>query len=303
MSRSALLWSATAVLAVGTITPAMARPQYLMTFKAHYNTASGKPTLNAAMCNLCHIGMPREANWNPWGQAVRTALAGAKNVTERPKIVAAFEAAEKGQNTAAGRTYAQLIAADVPPASTQRPAGAGAGSAPVRGVWEPVFNGVNMTGLHKMNAGNWTVENFLLKYTGGGNGWLRSDKQYTNYSLVFVWRYPQPSPANDSGLFLKASMDGNPWPDGANWQLNMGPGQNFGSLGGTQGSRARADLIRPNDWNTYQVTVQNGTVTCAINGQPAWEQATGIPNRPGYIGIQAENRPLEIAQLWVMPLP
>ncbi len=159
-----------------------------------------------------------------------------------------------------------------------------------------------MSNFTVKNDGNWEVRNGLLRYTGGGNGWLSTNQQYRNYALVIVWRFPNPGP-NDAGVFLKASGEGKPWPDGGNWQLNMGPGDNVGSIGGTQGSRNRYDLIHPNDWNVWQVTVQNGTATLAINGRQAWDQATGLPDRPAYIGIQNENKVLEIAQIWVRPLP
>src|SRR5437764_8337014 len=95
IGRNAIGWTAAAVLALGLLTPALARPQYLQAFKAHYNTAQGKPTLNAANCALCHVGAPNQRTWNAYGDAVRAALGGATNVQDRPKIVAALQAVEK----------------------------------------------------------------------------------------------------------------------------------------------------------------------------------------------------------------
>jgi len=307
MKRSAICWGAMAALTVGVVTTATARPQYLQAFKAHYNTASGKPTLNGANCALCHVGPPAQAKWNVYGEAVRAAL-GAQNVTDRAKIEAALVAAEKKTNPATMQTFAALIAGDKFPGSNMAAGGgaaggAGTGGAPVNtGTWEPAFNGVNMDGLTKMNAGNWSVQNFLLHYTGGGNGWLRTNKQYKNYSAVIVWRFPEGG-NRDSGIFLKAtSLEGNPWPNSP--QLNMGPGENIGSISGTQGTRNRYDLIKPNDWNTFQITVWNGIATLAINGQVAWEQSSGgIPDQPGYIGIECEGAKIDIAQFWVYPMP
>lgn len=304
MKRSAICWGAAAVLGVGMVSTATARPLYLQTFKAHYATATGKPTLNAADCRLCHIGMPNQRMWNVYGQAVRTALGGQQS-QDRAKIEAAIVAAEKETNPAARQTFGALIAGDkLPGAAMAAAAGGGSGtglSASQTSTWEPAFNGVNMDGLTKMNAGNWTVENFLLRYTGGGNGWIRTNKQYRNYAAVIVWRYPQAATNNDSGIFLKAGLQGNPWPAGP--QLNMGPGDNIGSIGGTQGTKNRPDLIKANDWNTFQITVWNGLAALAINGQPAWEEATGLPTGDGYIGIENEGRPIDIAQFWVYPLP
>ena len=52
------------------------------------------------------------------------------------------------------------------------------------GQWRPLFNGVNMNGWTKLNQGDWTVRNGYLTYTGGGNGWLRTNQQYSNFALV-----------------------------------------------------------------------------------------------------------------------
>ena len=62
------------------------------------------------------------------------------------------------------------------------------------------------------------------------------------------------------------------------------------SVPGTEGTKNRYDLIKPNDWNTFQITVWNGIATLAINGQVAWEQSSGgIPDQPGYIGIECDD--------------
>ncbi len=300
MNRLAVSLGASALLATGLLSSAMARPNYLQAFKTTYNTAQGKPTLNAANCALCHIGAPASKQWNVYGTAFGRAL-GAPGVSDANRLAAAFRAIEGQSNPAANQTFLQLISADKQPGHA--PAGTPGTGGSVSGTWQPLFNGVNMEGLTKMNAGNWTVQDGLLTYTGGGNGWIRSNNQYTNYSLVVVWRYTEPGTGqnNDAGVFLKAPLAGNPWPGGP--QLNMGPGQNFGTIGGTQGTRARFDLIKPNDWNTYQVTVHGNAATLQINGQTAWDMATGIPTGPGYVGIQCENRPFQVAQIWIMPLP
>jgi hypothetical protein len=301
MTRRAIWWGATAALAVGVLTPASARPVYLQVFKAHYNTAQGKATLNAANCAMCHVGMPAEKRWNVYGEAFRQAL-GTPNVQDRAKIVAAYTAIESRRNPANNETFGALLAGDRLPGSVN--AAGGGGAAATAGPWEAVFSGMNMDGLTKMHAGNWVAEPGVLRYTGGGNGWIRSNRMYNNYSAVIVWRFLEPAANNnDAGIFLKAKEgdNNNPWPNSP--QLNMGPGENFGSIGGAEGTRARPDLINRNDWNTYQITVWNGMATVAINGQPAWTMASSPALRgPGYIGIQAENRPFEVAQFWVQPL-
>jgi len=313
----AVLWGAAAALTLGICSPALARPQYRAAFIAKYKTTN----LSKSTCATCHIGMPREARWNPYGRAVRMAL-GATNVMDAAKINEALAQAERGRNQVQMMTFGQLLAADKQPAlGVETRAGQAAANPPAQppattprtapapdpairyGTWRSLFNGVNSEGWTKVGAGDWVVENGYLKLrANSGNGWLRTNEQFGNYALVIVWRYPNAG-NNDAGIFLKAKdPNRTPWGDGP--QLNMGPGDNLGSIGGITGSRQRPDLIKRNDWNTYQVTVYNGQVSLAINNQPAWEQQ-GTSNAlmgQGYIGIQAENFPLEILSIHVMPL-
>ena len=297
MNRRAAYCGAAMALSLLAVTAATARPVYLNTFKAHFQTANGKPALNAANCAMCHIGAPPQKNFNAFGMAFTKAL-GATGINDAAKIAAGFDAAAKEKNPATGETFGERIAKD------QLPAGGAAAGGGTPGTWVPLFNGINMDGWTKMNAGNWSVSNYVLNYgLNSGNGWLRSAKQYNNYSMVVVWKFTEPGTGvnNNAGIFLKAPAEGNPWPSGP--EINMGPGQNLGSIGGASGTTARFDLIKPNDWNTYAVTVQNGQATLAINGTVAWEVANGLPTGPGYIGIQNENRPFQIAQIWLMELP
>jgi hypothetical protein len=81
----------------------------------------------------------------------------------------------------------------------------------------------------------------------------------------------------------------------------MGPGKDFGSL---LGRPARGDLMKSDGWNTYQLTVSDGMASFALNNQIAWDAVENEALKgPGHVGIQVENFPFEIQQLWIMPLP
>lgn len=49
--------------------------------------------------------------------------------------------------------------------------------------------------------------------------------------------------------------------------------------------------------------MQSGTARLLINGQPAWEMATGLIKDPAYIGIEGEGRKLEVRRIELTPLP
>ena len=167
MNRRALICSASMVLAIGVITAAAARPPYLAAFKGHYATATGKPTLNGANCALCHIGAPPMKNFNPWGMAFLAGIGG-KATNDPAMIKAGFDTAAKAMNPATKETFGARITADAFPGGTSALGGG------VTGTWVPLYNGVNMDGWTKMNAGTWSVQNLVLNYAANsGNGWLR----------------------------------------------------------------------------------------------------------------------------------
>jgi hypothetical protein len=250
---------------------------------------------------MCHVGAPRDGKFNAYGEAMKSVV-GAPNVQDPAKIIAALQAAEKKTNPATKLPFAQMIQADLLPASDKAP-GTGNTASGASPAWEALFDGKSYAGMTRENEGNFVVTpEGYLRYTGGGRGWLRTNKIYTNYALVMEWRFVDPANAtNDAGLFVKARPGdhGSPFPKSP--QLSMGPGKDFGSL---LGRPARGDLMKANDWNTYQLTVSDGMAAFAINNQLAWEAVENDALKgPGHVGIQVENFPFEIRQLWILPLP
>lgn len=168
------------------------------------------------------------------------------------------------------------------------------------GRWVPLFDGRSMDGWTKMHAGDWTVRDGVLAYTGGGNGWLRTNREYGDFSLVAIWRFPS-GDRWDSGLFVRAGLEGNPWPS-QGYQVQMLRGRE-GEISGTRGSRPRPDLVKPSgEWNTFQLSLIGDRASLAINGQQATE-ATGLTRPRGYIGWQAEGYPLEVSYIYIWEFP
>jgi hypothetical protein len=174
------------------------------------------------------------------------------------------------------------------------------GAAQNAGDWVSLFDGRSMDGWTKMNDGNWTVRDGALAYTGGGNGWLRSNREYGNFALAVSWRFPS-GDRWDSGLFLRAGMEGKPWPS-QGYQVQMLKGAE-GGIDGARGAKAHPELLNPaGQWNVFQVTVVGDTAAVAINGRPA-TVGTGLTRPSGYLGWQAEGFPLEIRQVSIVELP
>src|SRR5512132_3500615 len=83
--------------------------------------------------------------------------------------------------------------------------------------WESLFNGKDLSGWVSVNDTEFIVTNGNLRLVRG-MGWLRTEKQYKDFVYEVEWRALVPE--YDSGLFIRAGLEGKPWPtDG--WQVNL----------------------------------------------------------------------------------
>ena len=71
-----------------------------------------------------------------------------------------------------------------------------------------LFNGETLDGWHLENGARFVVEDGVIKHRGG-LGWLRSDKQYSDFVLRLEFRFLKPK--QDGGVFLRSNTDGNNW--------------------------------------------------------------------------------------------
>lgn len=150
------------------------------------------------------------------------------------------------------------------------------------GFHSALFDGVSLEG--------WTVENgaevevtdgmLLLK---GGDGWLRSDHVHTDFVLHLEWKALK-AHEYDAGIYIRTPREGAPFPRGG-YQVNLLEGKE-GNIGNLPGA-ASTGLIRPGEWNSFDITVTGDEVATVINGKPAWT-ASGLKNPSGYVGFQVE---------------
>ena len=69
--------------------------------------------------------------------------------------------------------------------------------------WKPLFNGKDLSGWQPEGGSkdSWHVEDDMLYCSGGGGGWLSTDKEYANFELELEFRLPA---HGNSGVFLRA---------------------------------------------------------------------------------------------------
>jgi hypothetical protein len=130
-------------------------------------------------------------------------------------------------------------------------------------------------------------------------GWLRTEKQYTDFILEVEWRALVPE--YDSGFFFRAGLEGKPWPN-EGWQVNL----QRGGLGGlVKGYKTVVPAETPpmplNQWVKFRIEARGKKITLDVNGERAWEY-NNFDAAAGYLGIQAENKAFEFRNLRIKPL-
>src|SRR5580698_427988 len=138
--------------------------------------------------------------------------------------------------------------------------------------WKPLFNGKDLSGCHpEGGAGTaWHVEDGMLYCSGGGGGWLSTDKEYANFELELEFRLPE---GGNSGVFLRAPQEGDGAYAGMEIQVlddeakeyaTIQPWQHCGSIYGVVASKPGA-LKKAGEWQKYQIVCNGRKVKVTLN--------------------------------------
>jgi hypothetical protein len=176
------------------------------------------------------------------------------------------------------RTAAIVLACAVVSAASPTAAAA----AEAQGYHAALFNGQDLDGW-QVNGCDVAVKDGKMILVAG-DGFVRTLDRHGDFVLKFDWR-PRRTSGYDSGVYVRAPLPepGKPWPD--RYQVNLKEGRE-GNIAGLSGAESKG-LIKPGDWNHFELTVVGDTAELAINGQKAWK-AAGLENADGYIGLQSE---------------
>lgn len=157
------------------------------------------------------------------------------------------------------------------------------------GQWQSLFNGKDLSGWVPVHDVTFIVTNGNLRLVKG-MGWLRTEAQFTDFILEVEWRALESS--YDSGLFLRAGLEGKPWPkDG--WQVNL-KDNSLGAL--VKGFKTVVPAETPRapvgQWVKFRLEVRGRKVALDVDGERAWE-FNELEAHRGCIGIQAEDKVFE----------
>lgn len=150
------------------------------------------------------------------------------------------------------------------------------------GVSRSLFDGLSLHGWQIENDCDVDVVDGCLRLKAG-NGWLRSHLSYRDFELHVEWKALKES-GYDAGIYIRSAAEGKPFPK-PSYQVNLLQGKegNIGTLPGAEST----GLVKPGEWNAFDVRVVGDTVSLAINGKPAYT-AAGLQQLDGYIGFQVE---------------
>jgi hypothetical protein len=169
---------------------------------------------------------------------------------------------------------------------------------PKDGKWEVLFNGKDLTGWAPVNDAEFVVTNGNLRLVRG-MGWLRTEKEYRDFVFEAEWRALVPE--YDSGFFVRAGLEGKPWPD-KGWQVNL---QRAGLGALVKGYKtvvpAETAPMPLNKWVKFRIEVRGKKITLDVDGERAWEFNELDPGE-GYLGIQVENKSFDFRNVRVMRL-
>jgi hypothetical protein len=166
------------------------------------------------------------------------------------------------------------------------------------------------------------------------HGALMTRRDYLNYHLKAEFRWPEPGPRDDSGLFLRIrppfvwdmvhgeqarfymfqiqpGNTGDLWVMGYSESLlKTDPARSFKPFGtlelGPGGHIRRhlklADAERPaGEWNSLEAVVSGKTIKVFVNGQLVNEGAS-LVDLPGRIGLESERGTIQFRNLRLKPL-
>ena len=162
---------------------------------------------------------------------------------------------------------------------------------------------------------NWQrLSGGVLICLGQPIGYIRTEKQYTNYVLKVEWRFnPVTKKAGNSGVLLRTQEPDKVWPKSVEAQLESGNAGDFWNIDEFQMKTDPARLKGRNtkhthsaerpigEWNEYEIIVDHGRITLMVNGD-VLNEAWDVAEIPGTICLQSEGAEIHFGDVRLAPI-
>jgi len=168
-------------------------------------------------------------------------------------------------------------------------------------------------------AGSLEPGDGVLCTEGETGGWLATLRKYDDFELSLEFRVP---PGGNSGVFLRAPLEGNPAYNGMEIQIlddraeqwrDLEPYQYTGSLYDVQAPSERASK-RAGQWQRMVIVARGPRIQVSLNGREIVnadvtnyphkvDTHPGLTRREGYIGLQNHGSRVEFRNIRIHELP
>ncbi len=166
-----------------------------------------------------------------------------------------------------------------------------------------LFDGHSLQGWRPEGDARWSVINGALLSDQSGDGWLRTDKAYSDFVLTIDFRN---SPKGNSGVFFRATAESKPGEPNpmAGYELqinNEDPNWATGSIEDVI-QRIAAVSPAPDKWHTYVLEVRGDHIVAKLDGKKVLD-GRDAKFKSGYIGLQHhKNNKIEFRNVTLQPL-
>ncbi len=166
--------------------------------------------------------------------------------------------------------------------------------------WISLFDGQSLYGWQPHGEANWSVEDKSIVVSSGEKSLLCTTTQFDNYVLRVDFRA---DPKTNSGLFLRTEQEVGP--DDVTtkcYELNIAPPDNPFPTGSLVKRKKAEGEFKSDDWQTFEVTVDDADVIVKLGGETILEYHDPKPIGRGLIGLQHNEGKVAFRNIKLKPL-
>ena len=166
------------------------------------------------------------------------------------------------------------------------------------GEWVDLFDGKTMKGWTNQGDVNWMVKDGALTADKGDVSLLTTEKKYENYELQVEFKA---AIGTNSGVFLNTEADpANVVTDC--YEVNIAPPDNPFPTGSIVKHVKVEGLAEKEEWRSFKLTVNEGTVTIVLDGKEVVKRKMAKPRPAGYIGLQKNSGKISFRKVRIKEL-
>ena len=153
--------------------------------------------------------------------------------------------------------------------------------------WISLFDGQSLTGWTPEQGARWHVATGTIVGDAGGDGWLRSNREFADFDLRADYRN---APKGNSGIFLRATKASNaadPSNPLGGYELQINNEDPTWATGSVENFIQRLVPVNPapNEWHSYEVQVRGDHLSATLDRVKVLD-GHDQKFKTGYIGLQ-----------------